>query len=119
MRIMAMQKSRLLKLSLKVLSDILQKNQKLPKSIFENIDYDVLVKRYGSDKIDGIVNLMVDAICTDNDFIHIGFDRIPTMVIKDVFLNLKSMHIEYVIKCMEKNSTNISNIQNHLLRAFI
>ena len=60
---------------------------------------------------------MIDTMCTDNDFIHIGFDKIPIMVIRDVFLSLKSTHIEYVIECMEKNSTNISNMKNYLLRA--
>ena len=60
---------------------------------------------------------MVDAMCTDNDFVHVGYDKIPTIVIIDIFLGLKSTHIEYVIECMEKNSKNISNIRNYLLRA--
>ena len=95
----------------------LSKRELYRKSICKNIDYDILVDRHGSEKIDGIVNLMVDAMCADNDFVHVGYDKIPTMVITDVFLMLKSTHIEYVIECMEKNSNNISNIKNYLLRA--
>ena len=93
------------------------KRERYQKSVCDNIDYYVLIQKYSPDKIDGIVKLMVDTMCADSDFIHIGFDKIPTMVITDVFLSLKSTHIEYVIECMEKNSTNISNIKNYLLRA--
>ena len=95
----------------------LSKRERYQKSVCDNIDYYVLIQKYSPEKIDGIVNLMVDTMCADGDFIHIGFDKIPTMVITDVFLSLKSTHIEYVIECMEKNSTNISNIKNYLLRA--
>lgn len=95
----------------------LSKRERYQKSVCDNIDYYVLIQKYSPDKIDGIVKLMVDTMCIDSDFVHIGFDKIPTMVITDVFLSLKSTHIEYVIECMEKNTTNISNIKNYLLRA--
>ena len=95
----------------------LSKRELYRKSICKNIDYDILVDRHGLEKIDGIVNLMVDAMCTDNDFVHVGYDKIPTIVIINIFLGLKSTHIEYVIECMEKNSKNIANIRNYLLRA--
>jgi len=75
------------------------------------------VERYGSEKIDGMVGIMLDAMCSDQDFINLGMDKIPTMLITDLFLSLKSTHIEYVIECMDKNTSNIGNIKNYLLRA--
>ena len=95
----------------------LSKRQRYKQSIYEGIDYEVLTERYGSEKIDGIVQIMLDAMCSDEDFTHIGYDKIPTMVLTDVFLSLKSTHIEYVIECMEKNSSNIGNIKNYILKA--
>ena len=87
------------------------------QALCDSIDYDILVERYGSEKIDGMVEIMLDAMCSDQDFINLGMDKIPTMLITDLFLSLKSTHIEYVIECMEKNTSNIGNIKNYLLRA--
>ena len=60
---------------------------------------------------------MLDAVCTEEDFIHIGYDKIPTMVVTTVFLSLESTHIEYVLECMEKNTSSIGNIKNYILKA--
>jgi len=64
-----------------------------------------------------MVNIMLDAMCCQEDFVQIGRDKIPTMLITDLFLTIKSTHIEYVIECMDKNTSNIGNIKNYLLRA--
>ena len=95
----------------------LSKREIYKQALCDSIDYDVLVERYGSEKIDGMVEIMLDAMCSDQDFINLGMDKIPTMLITDLFLSLKSTHIEYVIECMEKNTSNIGNIKNYLLRA--
>ena len=95
----------------------LSKRENYRQALCDSIDYDVLVERYGSEKIDGMVEIMLDAMCSDQDFINLGMDKIPTMLITDLFLSLKSTHIEYVIECMEKNTSNIGNIKNYLLRA--
>ena len=60
---------------------------------------------------------MLDAMCSDEDYVNIGYDKIPTEVVTDIFLNLKSTHIEYVIECMEKNASHIGNIKKYILRA--
>ena len=91
--------------------------EKFKKAIYNGIDYEVLVERYGSEKIDGLVEIMLDAMCSEEDFANMGYDKIPTMVLTDVFLSLKSTHIEYVIECMEKNSSNIGNMKNYILKA--
>ena len=95
----------------------LSKREIYKQALCDSIDYDVLVERYGSEKIDGMVEIMLDAMCSDQDFINLGMNKIPTMLITDLFLTLKSTHIEYVIECMEKNTSNIGNIKNYLLRA--
>ena len=92
------------------------KRERYKACIHERIEYDVLVERYGNDKIDGMVGIMLDAMCSGQDYVTIGYERIPTMVLTDMFLSLKSTHVEYVIECMEKNASNIGNIKNYLLK---
>ena len=91
--------------------------EKFKKAIHNGIDYEVLVERYGSEKIDGLVQIMLDAMCSDEDFVIIGYDKIPIKVLTEAFLNLNSTHIEYVIDCMEKNASNIGNMKNYILKA--
>ena len=95
----------------------LSKWEKYKEIICERIEYDVLLERYGSEKIDGLVHIILDAMCSKDDFVSIGYDKIPTVVLTDRLLTLKLTHIEYVIECMDKNTSNIGNIKNYLLKA--
>ena len=57
------------------------KRERYKACIHERIEYDVLVERYGNDKIDGMVGIMLDAMCSGQDYVTIGYEKIPTMVI--------------------------------------
>lgn len=87
------------------------------KLVMENISYNTLLKRYTADKdtIRGIVDIMVDAICSNAPTIRIAGQDIPQTVVKSQFLKLKSNHIEYVMTCLERNTVKIRNIRNYLL----
>ena len=63
------------------------------------------------------MHIILDAMCSKDDFVSIGYDKIPTVVLTDRLLTLKLTHIEYVIECMDKNTSNIENIKNYLLKA--
>ena len=87
--------------------------------ILENIEYDILVQneRMDHDRLDELVELMVDAICSRRETIHIAGDDYPAEVVKSRFLKLNSSHIEYVLDRMRENTTYVRNIKKYLLAA--
>ena len=92
---------------------------KYKKLVKENIDYDVLIDRHYIEKsiIDGMVNLMVETMISENDYIVISSTKFPKETVKSRFLKLDISHIEYVLECMNHNTTKIKNIKKYLLAA--
>jgi hypothetical protein len=85
--------------------------------IHENIEYTHLQERYPRDheRIDEIVSLMLEAVCTSRKTIRIASDDYPAALVKAKFLKLNNDHIEYVLHCLMKNTTDIRNIKKYLL----
>lgn len=83
----------------------------------ENIEFDYLIQRYerDTDTIRGIVDIMVEAICSSSPVIRIGGQDVPQSVVKSRLLKLRSDHIEYVMTCLSENTTKIRNIKSYLL----
>ena len=77
--------------------------------IHENIEYDILIQQYAAEKIDGFVNIIVDALCSFDDMISVNSMQVPKEVVKRKLLKLDYMHIVYVIDCLDGNSTKIRN----------
>ena len=82
-----------------------------------NIEEEILSSNYGDEVIDGIVEIMLDAVCSKKEYLCVGCDEIPKNVVKSRLLKLKYGHIEYVLECMKKNSSDVRNIKNYLLTA--
>ena len=87
--------------------------------IRENIDYPELCDRhkYDRDRINELVDLMLETICTARKTIRIASDDYPAEVVKAKFLKLDSEHISFVLDCMKENTTKIRNIKKYLLTA--
>ena len=87
--------------------------------ILENIEYDILVQneRIDRDRLDELVELMVDTVCSRREMIRIAGDDYPAEVVKSRFLKLNSSHIEYVLDRMRENTTYVRNIKKYLLAA--
>ena len=87
--------------------------------ILENIEYDILIQneRMDRDRLDELVELMVDTVCSRRETIRIAGDDYPTEVVKSRFLKLNSSHIEYVLDRMRENTTYVRNIKKYLLAA--
>lgn len=92
---------------------------KYKKLVKENIDYGVLIDRHYIEKsiIDGMVNLIVETMISENDYIVISSTKFPKEAVKSRFSKLDISHIEYVLECMNHNTTNIKNIKKYLLAA--
>lgn len=90
------------------------------KLIRKNIEYECLIRnqKYGrKEKIDELVELMLDILCTGRQTVCIAGDDCVSESVKARFLMLRSDHIEYVLSSMEKTTTKIRNIKKYLLAA--
>ena len=87
--------------------------------ILENIEYDILIQneRMDRDRLDELVELMVDTVCSHRKTIRIAGDDYPAEVVKSRFLKLNGFHIEYVLERMRDNTTYVRNIKKYLLAA--
>ena len=84
--------------------------------IKDNIEYDFLMQNnpLEKDRLNEIVDLMLETVCTARKTIRIAGDDYPAELVKSKFLKLNSSHIEFVLDCMQKNTTKIRNIKQYL-----
>ena len=87
--------------------------------ILENIEYRHLVQNNQIDRerLDELVELIVDTVCSARTTIRIAGDDYPAEVVKSRFMKLDSSHIEYVLSSMQENTTYVRNIKKYLLAA--
>ena len=85
--------------------------------IMTNIDYGILAQRYGTERMDEAVELMLEAVLSKREYIRIAGDEYPREVVKSRLLKINSLHIEYVFDCLDKNTTKVRNIKAYLLTA--
>ena len=71
----------------------------------------------GHDRLDELVELMLDTVCSRRETIRIAGDDYPAEVVKSRFLKLDSSHIEYLLDRMRENTTYVRNIKKYLLAA--
>ena len=85
--------------------------------IHDNIEYEYLIdqNKYDHDRINEIVDLMLETVCTARKTIRIASDDYPAELVKSKFLKLNSSHIEFVMDCLKKNTTEIRNIKKYML----
>ena len=85
--------------------------------IMENIEYDALMQNPKMDKerLDEIVDLMLETVCSARKTLRIAGDDYPAELVKSKFLKLNSSHIEFVMDCLQKNTTQVRNMKQYLL----
>ena len=87
--------------------------------IKDNICYDILKQDmpYDHDRIDEIVDLILETVCTRRRTVRIAGDDYPAELVKSKFMKLDSEHIRFVLDCMRENTTKIRNIKQYLRAA--
>ena len=86
--------------------------------IKDNIEYDILIQdpHMDKDRLDEIVDLILETVCTARKTLRIAGDDYPAELVKSKFLKLTSSHIEFVLDCMRENTTKIRKSDTFLLR---
>ena len=87
--------------------------------IKDNISYDVLVqdRQLDRDRLDELVDLMLEIVCTRRKTIRVAGDDYPAELVKAKFMKLNSEHIRFVLDCMRENTTKVRNIKQYLKAA--
>lgn len=87
--------------------------------VSENLESDIVREESGCDPgiVDDIVELMVETVCSTRRYIRVGKEDKPAAAVKSRLLKLERRHLEYVLWCMGKNTTEVRNIRAYLLTA--
>ncbi len=88
--------------------------------IRENIDYDIMMSRKkwnDREMYDELYNIICDVVCVPRKSVRIAGEDYPYSLVKSRFLKLNSSHLEYVMSCMQKNTTKVANINAYLITA--
>lgn len=83
----------------------------------QNLDYQQLLHdwKYQDKEIDNLIHLMVEVLENPQGILNINQVPISRVKVGEVFLKLKSDHIDYVLRSLSENPQKISNLKNYLL----
>ena len=85
--------------------------------IREQIDYDALQVRYPAQRAElaEIFELLTETVCAGRKTTRISGSVFPHEAVRSRFLKLNSDHIEFVLDCLRRNTTEIRNVKQYLL----
>ncbi len=85
--------------------------------IRDNIRYiDLLIEKpWDEDRIDQIVELMTEVVCSNRPTIRVAGSEFPQEVVKSRFLKLDEEHIRFIFECLDHNHTKIRNMKQYLI----
>lgn len=99
-------------------SETRQRDMEIYREIIrENICYESLLHDlpYDHDRIDEIIELMVETVCSTRKYIRVTGEDYPADVVKSRLLKLDAEHIKFVFDCLKENTTKVRNIKQYLL----
>ena len=99
--------------------DRMDERESYRELLWENLELDILAHdtRFDMDRVNELLEIMLDAVCSTSPTIRINGEDMPQQVVKSRFLKLNSSHIEYVLQAMNENPSAIRNIRAYLLTA--
>ena len=81
----------------------------------DNIDFEFLCTQEPSERIQEIVNIIVDIICTSKEQIKINDEYIPYEAVVRRLLKVDADHILYALDCLDNRSGEISNLKSYMI----
>ena len=88
--------------------------ERVTACIKENIGY-VAFSEQEAPHVDELVELIADTLCSPQATFRIGGVQTKQAIVKKRLIELQQTHIQYVLECMNKNTTKIRNIRGYLL----
>lgn len=100
-------------------TDVMTVIDRYRQVVKKNIEYEYLkldMTNHGAaDRLDEILELIVETISTEKESIRIGCNALPFSQAKSKFLKLNNAHIRYVLHCLAENTSHIKNVRSYLL----
>lgn len=81
----------------------------------EQIEYDALDTPRDHERLDEIVEIMTETLCSRKPYIKVAGENYPAEVVKSRFKKLSYHHIEYVFLSLDKKHTEVRNIRQYLM----
>ena len=97
--------------------DPIAKRKSYERYFREHLYIDDLKQSYPYDhgRIDEILDLLVDTVCSTAKTIRCAGEDRPAEVVKSRFMKLDYGHIQYVLDCNHDNTTEVRNIKAYML----
>ena len=83
--------------------------------IKDQIDYDNLIQEYEVDRIDNLVELMLEVVVSKSPYCVIAKEKLPREVVRERLGKVNSDHIEYVLQELEKTTAKVGNVKAYVL----
>lgn len=87
----------------------------LKELVLENLEYEFIKRTHDKERLDEIVDIIVETHCSTKPTINISGEEYPARLVKEKLLRLDSSHIDYVFECLQKTTTYVRNIKRYLL----
>lgn len=87
----------------------------IKEMVLKNIEYEYIKNNHNRERLDEIVDLMVETLCSTKATINVAGDDYPAQLVKEKLLRINCLHIDYVFECLDKTTTYIRNIKRYLL----
>lgn len=87
----------------------------LRELVLDNLEYEFVRKTHDRERLDEIVDIIVETLCSTKPTINISGEEYPARLVKEKLLRLDSSHIDYVFECLQKTTTYVRNIKRYLL----
>ena len=87
--------------------------------IMANVDYNYLVDYTEVDRgrLDELVGLMLDTVCSTKATIRVAGEELPAEVVRSRLLKLTGAHLLYVLDRINENTTEVRHVKQYLLTA--
>ena len=97
----------------------LERRDGYQEQIMTNVDYDYLVGYTEVDRgrLDELVGLMLDTVCSTKPTIRVAGEELPTEVVRSRLLKLTGAHVLYVLDRINENTTEVRHVKQYLLTA--
>lgn len=89
--------------------------QAVEEAVKENLEFDIISEMEDPERLQEIIDIIVDTVCSTKDTIRINNEDMPYEAVAERLLSLNSEHILYAIDCMDNRSGVIRNIRAYVL----
>ena len=76
-----------------------------------------MAEKYGEEKIDHLVELMLEVIVSESPYCYIAKETLPREIVKSRMLKINSEHIEFVLDALANAKSIIGNAKAYVLAA--